>query len=701
MEFLFFDAADAALFVRDDAESARWTVEEMSLVCEFPYDAEKPIQRGQRIGFTDEVGVFQPFEIRKVETMEPDHYQRVTAEHIAVSELSDEHVYQTEITDTAIDTALAGLLTNTLWTVGTVGDQTVQSADISTGSVWQAVRSLEENYNVYITPRVTFDAGGITGRYLDIAPAGGVWRGVRLALDKNADDVGVTYDDTELITAMYGYGKLTNSAPLTFESVTWAQTDDHPAKPSGQAYIVDPDALAAYGRNGRNRWGYYQNGNISDPEILLEKTWQALKQASQPTITIDCSVRDLYRMGYADQPIRLHDLALVDVEPIGVQVQLEITCLTVDLLDPTATRPTIGTYIPNIVYINRQTARAGGGGGGGGGRGQSNKEAEISEFETEIYANQYEIGLRAYQRDMTNVETILKQAGVAVDAGGVIIYADNNLDDMKSSITTNASTISAVVEGTGPNATLKASIVVGIVNGSSSIDISADYIKLNGTTSISSILTGQAIASALASTDFSANNVYVLTTLSYQGTQYYSRTLKLGNIQSATSLASGGTTAIDFDHAHAMSMDSSGNVTAGAAVAVGDSSATFNVAATAWFQQQIAAAQQGGASGVTLSQRGWDGSGNNIVDASNGATETVSLPSFSTSGGSTWSGGVTYVYFSTPSVNVPLATKQVSMPSSASSFSVTVDGPSGAHGTYSARCTVGGKSYTKSGSWSS
>jgi hypothetical protein len=466
MEFLFFDAADAALFVRDDAESARWTVEEMSLVCEFPYDAEKPIQRGQRVGFTDEVGVFQPFEIRKVETMEPDHYQRVTAEHIAVSELSDEHIYQQEITDTAIDTALGGLLTGTLWTVGTVGDQTVQSADVSTGSVWQAVRSLEENYNVYITPRVTFDAGGITGRFLDIAPAGGVWRGVRLALDKNADDVGVTYDDTELITAMYGYGKLTNSAPLTFESVTWAQTADHPAKPSGQAYIVDPDALAAYGRNGRNRWGYYQNGNISDPEILLEKTWQALRQASQPTITIDCSVRDLYRMGYADQPIRLHDLALVDVEPIGVQVQLEITCLTVDLLDPTATRPTIGTYIPNIVYINRQTARAGGGGGGGGGRGQSNKEAEISEFETEIYANQYEIGLRAYQRDMTNVEQILQESKIAVTAGGVLIWTGNKTD--------------------------AASIVTAINDAGSSVVISAAYIELNGDT-VAQSLTGKTI----------------------------------------------------------------------------------------------------------------------------------------------------------------------------------------------------------------
>ena len=678
MEFLFFDASDAALFVRDDAESARWTVEEMSLVCEFPYDAEKPIQRGQRIGFTDEVGVFQPFEIRKVETMEPDHYQRVTAEHIVISELSDEHIYQQEITDTAIDTALGGLLTGTLWTVGTVGDQTVQSADISTGSVWQAVRSLEENYNVYITPRVTFDAGGITGRFLDIAPAGGVWRGVRLALDKNADDVGVTYDDTELITAMYGYGKLTNSAPLTFESVTWAQTDDHPAKPSGQAYLVDPDALAAYGRNGRNRWGYYQNGNISDPEILLEKTWQALKQASQPTITIDCSVRDLYRMGYADQPIRLHDLALVDVEPVGVQVQLEITCLTVDLLDPTATRPTIGTYIPNIVYINRQTARAGGGGGGGGGRGQSNKEAEISEFETEIYANQYEIGLRAYQRDMSNVEQILQESKIAITAGGVLIWTGNKTD--------------------------AASIVTAINDAGSSVVISAAHIELNGDT-VAQSLTGKTInAKDLNCELLSASSGFSLNTgqtggFNFNGNSIGYHALKIGTNSGLTSASClmGGSSDVTLAHAHKMTMDSSGVVTAGEAVPIGDSSATFNVAATAWFQQQIAAARQDGAAGVTLTEGGWV-NGHNKVTASNGAEEDIALPTFSSSGGTTWTSGHTYVYFSTPSVNVPLVTKQVNMPSASGTITLTgvsaSTTPAGGYVSLTGSVTIGGQSYS-------
>ena len=499
MEFLFFTAADAVLFSRNDAESAVWTVEEMSLSAEFPYIDGKAIQRGQRIGFTDPEGVFQFFEIRKVENLEPDHYQRITAEHIAISELSDEHTDNVEITDETASAALGGLLTNTLWQVGTDTTTGTQSADITRGSVWQAVRTVETNWNAYILPRVTYDAGGITGRYLDIIPAGGTWRGLRLSLDKNTDEAGIVYDDSEVITAMYGYGKSTDDQALTFADAVWTQTADHPAKPSGQTYIEDPEATALYGRNGRPRWGYYQNADIDDAELLLEKTWASLKTTNAPKVTVDCAVRDLYRLGYADEPIRLHDTALVDIQPIGAQLQLEIVQLTVDLLDPTATRPVIGAYIPNIIYINRETAsRAGGGGGGGrggGGRGQTNAELQRSEFETEITANQYQINLRAYQVDMTNVETILQESGVAISAGGTIIYAGNNLTNMKSDISVNAGNIALVVTNGAVDA---GKITLAINNGGSTATIDASKIVLNGQTSISTLLTGGALISALS-----------------------------------------------------------------------------------------------------------------------------------------------------------------------------------------------------------
>ena len=490
MDFLFFNAADSVLFSRDDAESANWTVQEKQLIAEFPYVVGKTVQRGMRIGFKDEDGVWQLFEIRKCETMEPDHYQRVTAEHIVISELTDEHFAGAQVTSVTAQAALTSVLTGTLWQVGTVTASGTSSADFSVGSVWQCVLKIETDWNVYITPRVTVGASGITGRYLDIAPAEGVWRGLYLTINKNMDEVGVTWDDSNVITAMYGYGANVNDAPLTFADVVWSATSSHPAKPSGQTYIEDAAATAAYGRNGRKRWGFYQNSNVSDAETLLQLTWQALSQTNAPKVTVDCMVRDLKRMGLPDVSIRLHDTAQIYVEPTGERMQLEVIALEVDLLDPTATRPTIGTYIPNIIYIDRQTAQRAGGGGRGvsNGRGQTAAERQLSEFNSEILANKYQISLRAYQIDMDNVEDILRQAGISINAQGVITYADDNINMWQSKLNVEANRIGLVVQGSGANASIKAaSIVTAINSAGSSVVIDADHIYLKGTTTADSI----------------------------------------------------------------------------------------------------------------------------------------------------------------------------------------------------------------------
>jgi hypothetical protein len=94
-------------------------------------------------------------------------------------------------------------------------------------------------------------------------------------------------------------------------------------------------------------------------------------------------VVDLYRLGYHDEPIQLHDTAIVEIEETGEQFNKQIICCDIDLIDPTGSRVEIGDYIPNIIYINRDTAnKASGGGGGGGGRGQTNLEDEDSKYAT-------------------------------------------------------------------------------------------------------------------------------------------------------------------------------------------------------------------------------------------------------------------------------------------------------------------------------
>ena len=206
MECIFLNAAGQTLFSRNDMESGHWTQEQMNVTADFPYDPAKLIERGQRIAFRDPAtDRIEVFEIRVVVNQEPDHYQQITSEHIALSELSDEHINSAEITDYTAAQALTQVLTGTLWSVGNNTASGTQSADISRGTVWDAVNTIQHNWNVYITPRVVISsAGSITGRYLDIAPAEGTWRGLRLSARKNMTDPSVTYNDENVYTALYG-----------------------------------------------------------------------------------------------------------------------------------------------------------------------------------------------------------------------------------------------------------------------------------------------------------------------------------------------------------------------------------------------------------------------------------------------------------------------------------------------------------------
>ena len=490
-ECLFFTPGGTPLFARSDMEEGHWVQQEMSVNATFPFVSDKLISRGMRIGFNDPAtGNFELFEIRNVQNTEPDHYQQITAEHISISELSDDHIDTAEITNQTASAALGSILTGTLWSVGTASYNPTSSGDVSRGSVWQAVQMIQQNWNVYIVPRVTLSNNGtVSGRYLDIIQTGGTFRGVRLSIDKNMSDASVTYDDSEVYTALYGYGAGVETEPgedkesLTFEDVVWTATSEHPAKPDGQKYLEWPEKTALYGRNGRPRFGFYQNADIDDDEVLLEQTWKALQETCDPKISITGTATDLHRLGYTDIPLRLHDIAIVELRGTGEAFQKEIIQLDVDLIDPTATQATIGDYIPNIVYIVRDNDNAAKGGGGGGGRGQTNTEYERKEFHTDILANDYKISLTATQEDMNTVDSILRQAGLELDAQGVLIYADDNANMLQAKLNVQAGQIGLVVQGTGANASIKAAEIVAAINaqtGASTVKISADYIDVDG-----------------------------------------------------------------------------------------------------------------------------------------------------------------------------------------------------------------------------
>lgn len=491
MTFAFLDMAGKVLFLRDDAEAAQWTVEEMALDMDFPLNPDKVISIGQRVYFKDPAtGRDQIYEIKQPRTYEPEAYQQIHAENIVISELSDEHTDNKEVKKKKCRNVLSDLLEGTVWEIGTTQINPVSTVDISRGSVWQAVLQLQDAYNVVISPRVTLNGDGSITRKLDILDPKGTFEGLRLSVDKNLIDPCVAYDDSETATALFGYGGTIqpdksgeDAKECDFSEVVWQKTSDHPAKPKGQKFLEDPTATAAYGRNGRPRYGFYQNSDITDPEELLEKTWETLKTTMIPAISIEGTVSDLYRLGYADTPLTLRTVALVEINPFGFKTELQLIRMTVDLLDPTSTVVTIGAYIPNIIYIERKTNEDATGSRGGGG-GNKGTETTWQEFRTTInaYADGTGLAIRAVQNDIDNQkEEVAKRFGEIEVTFDEIRLEVNDLEEgVNSKIDILKNQISLVVTDEKDPKIKPASIVAAINNGASSILLSADHIDIDG-----------------------------------------------------------------------------------------------------------------------------------------------------------------------------------------------------------------------------
>ena len=503
-------------------ESGHWVQEQMNMTADFPFDPGKKIEIGQRIAFRSPVDdSIQVFEIINVVNQEPDHFQQITAEHICIAELSDEHIDSKEITNKTAKQALTTALTGTLWTAGTSHTVGSQSADFSRGSVWDAINTIQQNWNVYIVPRVTISsAGAITHRYLDIYPAIGNDNGLRLSVRKNMLDPAVTYDDSEVYTALYGYGGNVDKAQssgddkteeLTFKDVVWSSTSSHPAKPANQTYLEWPEKTALYGRNGRPRYGYYQNASIKDANVLLEKTWESLQLCCEPKVTISGTVVDLKRLGYNDQPVQLHEQVIIEIEETGELLYREIICCDIDLIDPTGTRVEIGDYIPNIIYINRDTNKKASGGGGGGGspKSMTNLEDDDIKWYTEFIKTQNQIGMVIRRKNGTDyidaaaialainestgeTTALIKADHVNISAtntahvlaGSIVYDANGNLVLKESSgggivVERNQSGTTATF-GVWDRGNLTGGVMIQQINGVTTLKISADVIDING-----------------------------------------------------------------------------------------------------------------------------------------------------------------------------------------------------------------------------
>ena len=285
---------------------------------------------------------------------------------------------------------------------------------------------------------------------------------------------------------------------------------------------------------------------------------------------------------------------------------------------------------------------------------------QLEETSNDLVLEQNELGIRL---DAAEAEILLKAYQDAVDAqerrisnAEVRLDADEALIELKADRTTTdalgkrVSAAEIAIDGAKSQIALKADLILleGYVKAEELEAVEAQISNLTG---------GLVTATALKANTFSGTTCSVTylnaDSINHNGTLVSQRAVTMGEVSTSGKALSTGD--MDLQHSHKVTVGDDGTVTLGEVSAEGGN---FKIADTKVYKDGVSAARAEGASSVTLSSAGWV-NGSNVVKASNGKSLTVSLPPFKVSGGDTFSGNKTTVFFYTDGVPNPLQSKEV------------------------------------------
>lgn len=281
---------------------------------------------------------------------------------------------------------------------------------------------------------------------------------------------------------------------------------------------------------------------------------------------------------------------------------------------------------------------------------------QLEETSNDLVLEQNELGIRL---DAAEAEILLKAYQDAVDAqerrisnAEVRLDADEALIELKADRTTTdalgkrVSAAEIAIDGAKSQIALKADLILleGYVKAEELEAVEAQISNLTG---------GLVTATALKANTFSGTTCSVTylnaDSINHNGTLVSQRAVTMGEVSTSGKALSTGD--MDLQHSHKVTVGDDGTVTLGEVSATGGN---FKIADTKVYKDGVSAARYS----VTLTSAGWV-NGSNVVNASNGKSLTVSLPTFKVSGGDTFTGNKTTVFFYTDGVPNPLQSKKV------------------------------------------
>ncbi|MCM3705311.1 phage tail protein [Cytobacillus firmus] len=337
------------------------------------HDAAAHVKRNNLVLFKDVDGEYQLFQIYKTEE-EHGGSQLTTkayAEH-SYFEMVDDIIEDLRTINDTADSAMTDALSKSRFKKGTVADLGLRTTNFYYESAVSSIQKIIETWGGELKKRIYFDGSKITGRFVDLLARRGADTGKRFELGKDLLSIKRTIV-SQPKTALYGRGKGEETESggftrrITFADVVWNGSGIDPVdKPAGQEWVGDPEALERFGRidpetgQKKHRVGVFEDGEETDPEVLLQKTWDYLQTINTLRVTYEMSVLDLEDIaGLSHEKVRLGDTVFVIDKEFTPALRIEARVIEIrrDLAEPENTEVILGNFLPMFTDLSSRLKR--------------------------------------------------------------------------------------------------------------------------------------------------------------------------------------------------------------------------------------------------------------------------------------------------------------------------------------------------------
>lgn len=274
-------------------------------------------EKGDRILWRDPDGrAWREHEVVEI-SQGPNGTCHVSAEG-SLCELLRDYVVSEQIAQKTPSEALERILAHTRWEPGAVEATEKVSTLVYHTNALAALRRIEELTGTEIAPEILVAGERVTTRRISLVKRRGAWRGARLDYGRNLADVERTVLDTEVVTAIYPWGK-----GLAILDEYGRPTGGYTRRigiaevNGGVAWVGDEDARLRWGRYDAARqqkvhsFGELVIPACEDPVKLLAAAKRDLAGRCSPRVSYsaDASALD------AETPVELgDDVRVVDSE---------------------------------------------------------------------------------------------------------------------------------------------------------------------------------------------------------------------------------------------------------------------------------------------------------------------------------------------------------------------------------------------------